>query len=36
MIIPGIQGLRYRNLQSDSQHSWFCITMNILMKGLNV
>ena len=32
-IKPGTQGLRYSNLQSDSLHSWLCITMNILWRG---
>ena len=29
-IKPGTQGLRCSNLQSGSQHSLLCITMNIL------
>ena len=36
MIKPGTQELRCSNLQSGSQHSWLCITANILMKGLHV
>ena len=35
-VKPGTQGLRCSNLQSGSQHSWLCIIMNILMKGLNI
>ena len=33
MIKPGIQGLRYSNIQSDSLYSWLCIIMNILWSG---
>ena len=29
----GTQELRCSNLQSDSLHSWLCITTNILWKG---
>ena len=36
LSVYSTQGLRCSNLQSDSQHSWLCITMNILMKGLHV
>ena len=33
MIKLGTQGLRCSNLQSGSQHTWLCITMNILWRG---
>ena len=29
----GTQGLGYSNLQSGSQPTWLCITMNILWKS---
>ena len=32
MIKPGTQGLRCSDLQSNSQHSWLCITTNILWR----
>ena len=33
MTKSGTQELRCSNLQSDSLHSWLCITMNILLRG---
>ena len=36
MIKPSTQGLRCSDLQSWSQHSWLCMAMNILLKGLYV
>ena len=33
MIKLGTQGLRFSDLQSDSLHSWICITTNILWRG---